>query len=143
MLRVRLRYLTLKLRALCWVLRRLARPRGAVSSPRKTSRAVIARTIIEGTTSMRESPDCIVVFYFKMATSSTGKATSRSYAELVVLLLHAPAASKRFAAQEIFGSAFCQNFDNVPSWHIMDSWCGIGATRRRAWQCGWLARLEG
>jgi len=34
-------------------------------------------------------------------------------------------------AQEMFGSAFCQNFDNVPPWHILDSWCGIGATRRR------------
>jgi hypothetical protein len=36
----------------------------------------------------------------------------------------------------MFGSAFCQNFDNVPPWHIMDSWCGIGATRRRAGQRG-------
>jgi hypothetical protein len=53
MLRVRLRYLTLKLRALCWVLRRL---RVGRLSRRKTSRAVIARTIIDGSTSdMMES----------------------------------------------------------------------------------------
>src|SRR5580700_2957603 len=40
------------------------------------------------------------------------------------------------AAQEMFGSAFCQNFDNVPPRHIMDSWCGNGATRLRAGQRG-------
>ena len=58
---LRLRYLTLKLRALCWVLAATARgapflARGVVSSRRKTSRVVIARTIIDGSTSdMMES----------------------------------------------------------------------------------------
>ena len=50
---LRLRYRVLKLRALCWVLRRL---RAGRLSRRKTSRAVIARTIIDGSTSdMMES----------------------------------------------------------------------------------------
>jgi hypothetical protein len=40
----------------------------------------------------------------------------------------------------MFGSAFCQNFDNVPPWHKLDSWCGIGATGQRA---GTAAGLRG
>jgi hypothetical protein len=57
---LRLRYRVWKLRALCWVLRRLLRGApflalGVVSSRRKTSRAVITRTIIDGTTDMRKS----------------------------------------------------------------------------------------
>jgi hypothetical protein len=61
-----------------------------VSSRRKTSRAVITRTIIDGSTvDMRESPG---VFYGKLATGWTGKATSRASAEPIVLLLRAPAA---------------------------------------------------
>jgi hypothetical protein len=61
------------------------------------------------------------------------KAAYRAFAEPIVLLVLTPAATKgSLPCNEIFGSAFCQNFDNVPPRHIMDSWCGNGATRRRA-----------
>ena len=105
--RVRLRYLTLKLRALIWVLRRLRAgrdrlsrlDRGVVNSRRKTIRAVITRTIIDGSTvDMRQSSsvsDC------KLATRLTGKAASWAYAESVVALV-APrsAATKRTSPSE-------------------------------------------
>ena len=106
--------------------------RGMVTSRRKTSRVVIARTIIDGSTSdMRESPNWIVFSISKTATGLARKAAYRAFAEPIALLPHA-ATKRSFAAQVMFGSAFCQNFDNVAPWHIMDSWCGIGATRRRA-----------
>ena len=44
-----------------------------VSSRRKTSRAVITRTIIDGTTDMRGIPRSDCVFYGKLATGLTGK----------------------------------------------------------------------
>jgi len=98
---LRLRYLTLKLRTLCWVLLRLVAPArgGAFLGPRgdeftgKTSRAVIARTIIDGSTSdMMESSGVSVG---KLARRLTGKATSWACAELVSLLPHAPAGNKK------------------------------------------------
>ena len=65
--------------------------RGVVSSRRKTSRVVIARTIIDGSTSdMMESSG---VSDSKLARRLTGKATSWACAEPVVP--HAPAATKR------------------------------------------------
>jgi hypothetical protein len=48
------------------------------------------------------------VFYFKMATGLTGKATSRAYAEPVVR-----GGNKAIlAAREMLDSAFRQNFDD-------------------------------
>jgi hypothetical protein len=91
--------------------------RGVVSSRRKTSRVVIARTIIDGSTSdIMESSGVL------LARRLTGTRPPGNKAIL--------------AAQEMLGSAFRQNFDNVPPRHIMDSWCGNGATRLRARQRG-------
>ena len=107
--------------------------RGVVSSRRQTSRVVIARTIIDGTTSMRESPDCIVFSISRWRRRiwpegrlSGFRRTDHPFGS------HSRGTKGILATQEIFGSAFCQNFDNVPPRHIMDSWCGNGATRRRA-----------
>jgi len=115
---LRLRYRTWKLRALCWVLRRvragrdrLSRlDRGVVSSRRKTIRAVITRTIIDGSTvDIRESSG---VSDGKLATRLTGKATSWAYAESLVLSPHAPRQqSERHRA--MLDSAFRQNFDEI------------------------------
>ena len=72
--------------------------RGVVSSLRKTSRAVIARTIIDGSTvDMRESSG---VSDGRLARRLTGKATSWVCAEPVVLLLHAPVATKRTSPRQ-------------------------------------------
>jgi len=96
-------YLTLKLRALCCVLRAPARrapflARGVVRSRRKTSRAVIARTIIDGSTSdMMESSG---VSDGKLARRLTGKATSWACAEPIALLPHALAATKRSSLRQ-------------------------------------------
>ncbi len=85
---------------------RLAAPArgGAFLGPRgdeftgKTSRAVIARTIIDGSTSdMMESSG---VSDGKLARRLTGKATSWACAEPVVLLPHAPAATKRTSPRQ-------------------------------------------
>jgi hypothetical protein len=113
-----------------------------VSSRRKTSRTVIARTIIDGTTSdMRESPNWIVysISMWRRRVWPEGRLsgfrrTGRPFAS------HSRGNKGILAAQEMFGSAFCQNFDNVPPWHIMDSWCGIGATRRREGNAAGLRR---
>jgi hypothetical protein len=114
---LRIRYLTLKLRALCWVMRRLRAgapflARGVVSSRRKTSRVVIARTIIDGSTSdMMESSG---VSDGKLARRLTGKATSWACAEPVALLPHAPRGNKaNVTAPEMLDSAFRQNFDEI------------------------------
>jgi len=98
---LRLRYLTLKLLEASRVVLGFAAAargapflaRGAVSSWRKTSRVVIARTIIDGSKSdMMES---FGVFDSKLARRLTGKATSWACAEPVVP--HAPAATKRIS----------------------------------------------
>jgi hypothetical protein len=114
-----------------------------VSSRRQTSRVVIARTIIDGTTSMRESPDCIVFSISRWRRRiwpegrlSGFRRTDHPFGS------HSRGTKGILATQEIFGSAFCQNFDNVPPRHIMDSWCGIGATRRRAGQRRGGMRVE-
>jgi hypothetical protein len=86
--------------------------RGAVSSRRKTSRVVIARTIIDGSTSeMRESSG---VSDGKLARRLTGKATSWACAEPVALLPQAPRGNKaNVTAPEMLDSAFRQNFDEI------------------------------
>ncbi len=63
--------------------------RGVVSSLRKTIRAVIMRTIIDGSTAdIRESPDGIVLS-MQAGDGYDQKATYRTFAELVaVQLLH-------------------------------------------------------
>jgi hypothetical protein len=82
-----------------------------VGSRRKTIRAVITRTIIDGSTvETRETPG---VFYGKLATGLT-EATYRANAEPLVLLLRAPAAPKRTSAHSrCLVSGFRQNFDKV------------------------------
>jgi hypothetical protein len=85
-----------------------------VSSQRKTNRVVIARTIIDGSTSdMRESSG---VSDGKLARRLTGKATSWACAEPVVPHGHAAYNEK-----------------------LVWGWCNTTARGQR----GWLARLEG
>ena len=72
--------------------------RGVVSAGRKTSRIVIARTIIDGSTSdMREASG---VSDGKLARRLTGKATFWACAEPVAFLPHAPAATKRTSPRQ-------------------------------------------
>jgi hypothetical protein len=83
-----------------------------MSSRRKTSRAVITRTIIEGTVDMRESPS---VFYGKLATDFTRRPlTGLLPNSSQTQLLHALRANKAdLSALEILDSAFRQNFDDI------------------------------
>jgi hypothetical protein len=60
-----------------------------LKSRRKTIRAVITRTIIDGTTDMRESPDWIV-FLFQDGDDGFGQAAYRAFAEPIVLLVLNP-----------------------------------------------------
>ncbi|MDQ6867838.1 MAG: hypothetical protein M3178_05375 [Pseudomonadota bacterium] len=82
-----------------------------VSSRRKTSRAVITRTI-EGTVDMRESPS---VFYGKLATGFTRRPlTGLLPNSSQTQLLRALRANKAdLSALEILDSAFRQNFDDI------------------------------
>ena len=129
--RIRLRYRILKLRALCWVLLRLVAPArgGAFLGPRgdeftgKTSRAVIARTIIDGSTSdMMESSSVSVG---KLARRLTGKAS----------LTLPRQQSERHRAREV-GLGISSKLRRNLARHMMKSWCGTGATRRRTGQRG-------
>ena len=128
---LRLRYRILKLRALCWVLLRLVAPArgGAFLGPRgdeftgKTSRAVIARTIIDGSTSdMMESSSVSVG---KLARRLTGKAS----------LTLPRQQSERHRAREV-GLGISSKLRRNLARHMMKSWCGTGATRRRTGQRG-------
>ena len=102
---LRLRYRTLKTSRVVLGLAAAARgapflARGVVSSRRKTSRVVIARTIIDGSTSdMLESSG---VSDGKLARRLTGKATSWACAEPVVLLPTLPRQqSERHRARDV------------------------------------------
>ena len=65
------------------------------------------------------------------------KTTYRAFAEPVALLPHTTAATKgSLPRKRCWARHFVKTSTNVPPPHIMDSWCGNGATRLRAWQRG-------
>jgi hypothetical protein len=71
------------------------------------------RTIIDGTTDMRESPDWIV-FLFQDGDDGFGQAAYRAFAEPIVLIgSHSRGNKGILAAQEMLDSAFRQNFDDI------------------------------
>jgi len=102
----------------------------AVISRRKTIRAVIIRTIIDGTTDMRESPDWIVLSMMAGDGFRPGPLLPGFFGEPVaawVLLLQCGNKAD-LVAPEIIISAVRQNFVKVSPDALMNRECGISAT---------------
>jgi len=108
-----------------------------VSSRRKTSRAVIRRTINDGTTDMRESPDWIV---FTMASwrpvRIEGHVSGLCRTNLV-LLLRAPAATKLTSTRR---HSVITSTKSRPAYD--ESWCEAGATLRDAARLAWAGAVS-
>ena len=105
----------------------------AVISPRKTIRAVIMRTIIDGTTDMRESPDWIV-FLFQDGDDGFGQAAYRAFAEPIVLLVLNPRQQRDPCRARDVGLGISSKLRRHRAPHIMNSRCEAGATLRDAGQ---------
>ncbi len=105
-------------------------------SRRKTIRAVIIRTIIDGTTDMRESPDWIVLSMMAGDGFRPGPLLPGFFGEPVeAWVLHLHCGNKAdLVAPEIIISAVRQNFVKVSPDALMNRECGISAT------CCWGAR---
>ena len=131
---LRLRYRTLKLRALCWLLRRLRAgrdrlsrlDRGVVSSRRKTIRAVITRTIIDGSTvDIRESSG---VSDGKLATRLIEKSHFLGLCRIRRLSPHAlRQQSERHRVRDV-GLGISSKLRPNLARHMMKSWSVTGAT---------------
>ena len=102
----------------------------AVISRRKTIRAVIIRTIIDGTTDMRESPDWIVLSMMAGDGFRPGPLLPGFFGEPVAAwVLHLQCGNKAdLVAPEIIISAVRQNFVKVSPDALMNRECGISAT---------------
>ena len=102
----------------------------AVISRRKTIRAVIIRTIIDGTTDMRESPDWIVLSMMAGDGCRLGPLLPGFFGEPVAAwVLHLQCGNKAdLVAPEIIISAVRQNFVKVSPDALMNRECGISAT---------------
>ena len=109
----------------------------AVISRRKTIRAVIIRTIIDGTTDMRESPDWIVLSMMAGDGFRPGPLLPGFFGEPVAAwVVHLQCGNKAdLVAPEIIISAVRQNFVKVSPDALMNRERGISAT------CCWGAEV--
>ena len=85
------------------------------------------RTIIDGTTDMRESPDWIV-FLFQDGDDGFGQAAYRAFAEPIVLLVLNPRQQRDPCRARDVGLGISSKLRRHRAPHIMNSWCEAGTS---------------